>query len=627
MSLATLAAPGIDVHTIVDRWRARRLARSPLIEQMRLITQHYDNDVAVPLPEVSKRELPAVANFFSIGIDQYAMRMASVLPELIAPPRKKGVQRSEQLAATRRRVALGFWEQNGYDLQLYRRFRWLIAYSCSPVKVIPDLGMEGPRWVLRNPAEAYPSDEDPECMTPRDCLFGYARTVGWLRARFPDIDLSGIVVDRSAKGLMGGSRHLQPDDPIDLIEHVDGQETVQIAVGVGKPVMGSHLLNYGVGGAQIVDLGSHGGQDTWAVELRRVANRTGVCPVVMPGRITLGKPKGQFDDNVGLFQQMAMLTAMEVSAVAEAIWPDQWIVSRPNETANIIRTADGRRGVLGQIEGAAIEAVQIQPGMQTNPTIDRLERAQRITSGIAPEMGGESGSNIRTGRRGDAVLGAAIDYTIQEAQKIMARSAQHELNIAAAVDLTYFGRKRKSFYVQWKGGGRLDYTPREVWTEDRTLIVDYANAGVDATELNVQLGQMVGSGMMSTLTAMRTHPMVKDAEFESDQIVYEQLERGLLGQMPALLQSGAFTTDDYVRVMELVRSDKMTVEEAFRKAQDEAQARQAAAAQAAAGSAQAQPGMNQPGADAAIPAQAPSAKNLTSLLRGLTTQSRAAANL
>lgn len=617
----------IDAQEIVALWRGRRMQRSPLIEKMREITQHYGGDVAIPLPEVSKSELPAVANFFSIGIDQYAMRMASVLPDVIAPPRKKGVQRSENLAAQRRRAALGFWEQNAYDLQLYRRFRWLIAYSCAPVKIIPDAAMEGPKWVLRQPAETYPSDEPYECMTPRDYIAAYSRTVGWLQRAFPGIDLSGVLVDRNTGFNVLGNRQPTQDDPITLLEYADGAETVQVAVGVGRATSSAAgWLNYGVQGATLVNLGGSEGQDTWCVELRRIPNRTDLCPLVMPGRITLDKPKGQFDDNLGLFQQMAMLTAMEVSAVAEAIWPDRWAVSRPNETANIVRHADGRKGITGIIEGGAIDQLQLQPGIQTYGTIDRLERAQRITSGIVPEMGGESGSNIRTGRRGDAVLGAAIDYTIQEAQKVMARSAQHELARASAIDLAYFGRKRKSFYVQWKGGGRLDYRPREVWTEDRTILVDYANAGVDATELNVQIGGLVSIGMLSTLTAMRQHPMVKDPEWEKDQVTYEQLERGLLQQMPAQLAQGALSTDDYVRIMELVRSDKVTVEDAYRKAHDEAQQRQAAAAQATAGSPETQPGINgQQGA--AIPAPTPSQDNLSQLLHSLTTSHRAAANL
>src|SRR5206468_728673 len=137
--------------------------------------------------------------------------------------------------------------------------------------------------------------------------------------------------------------------------------------------------------------------------------------------------------------------------------------------------------------------------------------------------------NIRTARRGEALLSSAVDYYVQEHQQILARSGQAELEIAAAIDLTYFGNQKKSFYVSWKGGkGRLDYTPKDVWQEDRTIKVSYAKAGADVNALTVEAGQLKSIGMLSALSAGRMHPDVKDPEFEQDQIQYEMLQTGLL---------------------------------------------------------------------------------------------------
>ena len=63
----------------------------------------------------------------------------------------------------------------------------------------------------------------------------------------------------------------------------------------------------------------------------------------------------------------------------------------------------------------------------TNPAIDRLERAQRLTAGI-PRIWWRI--NIEYSyRSGGAVLSAVL-FHIQEAQRIMARSLQEENKIA-----------------------------------------------------------------------------------------------------------------------------------------------------------------------------------------------------
>ena len=77
-------------------------------------------------------------------------------------------------------------------------------------------------------------------------------------------------------------------------------------------------------------------------------------------------------------------------------------------------TANGLTGEVGGLKGGTLRDSVVNPGFMTNPTIDRLERAQRLTAGIPAEFGGESGSNIRTGRRGEAVLSAVVDFPVQE---------------------------------------------------------------------------------------------------------------------------------------------------------------------------------------------------------------------
>ena len=615
---------------IAHLFRHRQTDRGPFFERMREISQHYNNQTVLPLPDVTEQQKPAVANLIAQGIDQHAMRIASVLPDIQCPPVKVGDNPSEKRGDLRRRAAYGMWEVNAYDLLQKQRARHLVAYAQTPVLLTPanNLGgqgqIKGARWHLRTPLECYPAETTAGNMQPADNIFAVRRTVRWLKQNYPMVPIQGLVVPGGTK--YSGTVKLTDDDQIDVLDYRDQDQLTVIAIGYGHDPSGLiYEAEYGINNARIINLGPAGGPDgpkMWAAPLLQQDNRLGMCPVVVPGRISLDGSKGQFDDTTGLFQMQAMLMAMEVDAIANHIWPDEWLVGVQNQAPKIIKAADGRRGIVGQVQDGTFVTRQIQPGLQTPGTIDRLERAIRNNGGIPAELGGESASNIRTARRGEALLSSAVDYYVQEHQQILARSAQTELEIAAAIDLTYFGAQKKSFYVSWKGGkGRLDYTPKDVWGEDRTIRVSYSKAGADVNALSVEVGQLTSIGLISKLSAGRMHPDVKDPEFEQDQIEYEQLQNGLLQQLPGQIQAGQLALTDYVAVMRYVRQDKMTLEDAVLKVQQEAQARQAQQVEPSAP--EAQPGINDPNAGGqaggAIPPPNPNMQNLQQILRAVRT--------
>jgi hypothetical protein len=315
--------------------------------------------------------------------------------------------------------------------------------------------------------------------------------------------------------------------------------------------------------------------------VERTPNILGQCPVVCAERINLDGAQGQFDGILGMYQMQARLMALEVIAVQKGVFPDTWLVGRPGETPQIVNPADGLTGEVGVIRGGDLRDMQMQPGYMTNPAIDRLERAQRLTAGIPPEFGGESPTNVRTGRRGDAVLSAVVDFPVQESQRIMARSLQEENRLAVDMSKAYAGRKGKSFYVNAKNAkGRVDYVPNDNF-DSTDNIVSYSQAGADINNLVVGGGQRVGMGTMSKKSFMAIDPLVDDPEFEHDAVVTEQLE-----------------------LMELVGNDQMELAQAVEKVQKEAQERQATEVDPT--SPEAMPGLAQPGMGAeAMPAGAP----------------------
>ena len=560
--------------SIIKMWKARRNDQGPWMDKMRDVQDVYNGDVVIPLPQMDRTEKTWIANLLQQGLDQTAQRIASTVPDVRFLPEKPGFKQYEKAADERRMAVLAWWTDNKMTLKMRRRARFLIGYGSTPVMIRP--GKEGPLWQIRNPLSSFPAPtHDPDEMTPPDCIFAFKRSYSWINMHFPN--LAPLLRD-SDKG---------PDKSYDILEYVDDEEHVLGAVGSGKPEWEW----------------DDGRLD--AVELLRLPNRAGVCPVVVPGRITLDRPQGQFDGMVGVYQLQARLMALEVIAVEKGIFPDTYLVSRPNEIAAFIDGPyDGRTGKVNVVKGGDIKDVNTNPGFQTNPTIDRLERAQRLTAGIPTDVTGEAGTNIRTGRRSEVLLSAVLDFPVQEAQEILSESLNEENKRAIAIDKAYFN-KDKSFYVTLAGKQITgSYKPSDLFKSD-VHYVRYPHMGSDANSLIVGIGQRIGIGEMSKHTARQIDPMIEDPEREKDMVTAEALEQALLASVQQMASAGQLPPSDVASLIQYVSTNQMELAQAVIKVQADAQARQAA--QVPAGAPEAQPGIAAPGAGAEQPTAAPAA--------------------
>ena len=579
---------------IVDLYYTRSSNHAGVKERMRHIRDHYNGDVIVPLPEIDSTEASAVANLLAQGLDQTAMRVASVTPDIVCPPEDDSSKQAQKFASIRRKALFGWWQNSKLDLQLAKRARHLIGYANTIVQIRFDHEKNCPTWHVRDPLTAYPSNlRGSDDMTPSDCVFGYERSYGWIRRQYPEAAL------RFAGGVSDAP--LDTDRPIELIEYVDHEEYVLVAVRHPATSVGMHSMN--------------DNHLPIIAELERVPNLTGVCPVVMSQRISLDEPNGQFDGILGMYQQQAKLMALEVIAVQKGIFPDTWLVGRAGEQPTIINPANGLTGEVGVLRGGDLRDMQLQPGFMTNPAIDRLERAQRLTAGVPAEFGGESTSNIRTGRRGDAVLSAVVDFAVQESQRILARSLEAENKIAIAMAKSHAGNKSKSFYVSMgKVKGKVDYVPNKHFTTDDN-VVSYSHAGADINNLVIAGGQRLSMGTMSKESFMKIDPLVEDVESERDAVTAEQLEQSLLSGLQQQAATGAIPPADIARIIDLVKSDRAELAGAVEKVQREAQERQAEMVPPT--SPEAQPGIAQPGAGAEAMVAPPPAEGGAAGLREL----------
>ena len=542
---------------IIELYKARANYYSPLQSKMRLIQSIYNGTMEVPLPDLEESSMPFAPNLLAAGVDQMAGRITSTSPQIRFSSAKPGIRKYDRDAKNAERAISGWWQKDRLPLKMRQRGRHLIAYAMAPCVVRWNWNEARPVWHTRHPLETLPStDVIPGQLTPTDVIFAYRRSVGWMRANGYADKIIPLTNDYNT----------HPDTSVLMLEYVsvDGTQLVAAGYKTADPYMPISL----------VEADGHAMQ---GVMLEFIPNMIDALPVTVPMRLTLDGAQGQFDNMIGMYYQQAKLMSLEVIAVEKGIFPDTYLVSRPGEVGRFLDGPhDGRTGMVNIVAGGDIREVQSQPGYLTNPTIDRLERNQRVTAGIPAEFGGESSSNIRTGRRGDAVLSAVIDYPVAEAQETFAYSLEQENHIAMKLAKAFDGNNKRTIFVGTGNAARpVTYVPNETF-EHTEHVVAYPATGSDLNQLIIGIGQRVGLGIMSKQTAAGLDPYIDNPEVEKDQIIAEGLEQALVAGLQQQAASGQVPPLVVAKVMKLVRDDKMELAEAFNKVTEDAMKEQEA---------------------------------------------------
>lgn len=574
----------ITPQQIVQLYEQRKADRGEEIDKMLRVQRNYDGDVIIPMPEMDEREKPGVANLISQGIDQLGMRISSRLPDVAFPPFSQSAADMKRSSDCRKAV-LAWWDMNNMPIKFARRARYMVGYGCSPV-ILRAAGEQSkrkmPHWQVLNPLCTFPAmTGDPDCVTPPDIIYLFKRNFSWLQSHYP-----------MQMSVLQKGQNCTANTQFDLLWYLDDAEEVLLVRGRqdnqremrGQPMM------------------------SMVQELARTENRIGVCPGVVPGRITLSKLSGHFTNLVDLFMTQAKLTAYEQIAISRSIFPDEWVISHPNNPnePRIVQIADGRQGVMGEIENGQIQVINSQPSPQVPQAIDRLERAMRVQGSIPADWGGESATNIRTALRGQQVASSAVDPTIQEAQAIFAMSMAAEDERAIAISKAYWGGRSFSFYIPTSGISTADdYRPNSLFQSD-FHVVKFSAPGVDAAGIPIELGQRTGTGEMSMQTAREIDPMIEDPELEQQRVTIEGLNQAMLKGLEAQAAQAQLDPHELALIMQKLRTSDMTLEEAVLDAQEQLQKQQAALQQANPGSPETMPGMGQappPGAPSGGPPQ------------------------
>lgn len=583
-----------------DIWQlylARRAAMGEDIQRMMEIQSLMNYEMVLPLPELTEEEKPAVANLAEQGMSQMARRVASVDPVVIFPSLNPGTKNANEDALNRERLINSWHAENDLRILRAQRARRFLAYAACPTVIKPNMKKGIPCWYNRHPLQCLPAETEFNDYMPADCIFVQTHTYGWIRDHYPE------QADRIKKPFNWDPSLDNSEIEFTVLEYMDEYTCAHVLIA-----------------PDVVDEtpGYHGSYGTDAEVLSAYENLAGVCLAITPGSINLDKQKGHFDGIIGMYQAQAVLMAMTIVAQRRTIWPREWLISNPHESARIQSIPDPAHGQPGVLQGGVLDHQQMDPSFRADQIQDRLEYAARQTAALPAEFGGMSPTNVRTGRRGAQVMANTIDFTISEAQDVFAKSTRHENEVAIAIDRAYFNTPRKYFAMTRAYQGTVSYEPEKLWKSDKH-IVEYPINGVDLDQLPVVGGQRIAMNTMSRRRFMEIDPVIPDARAELQQITRE----GVFVAFLSSIQQMASMPEGPYQPIHLARLDKklannMELYEAVEELQREIQEEQAAMAPTPA---EAQPGLSMPGQGVeqptSIPEQGPSLTNLTQMLSSL----------
>jgi hypothetical protein len=542
-----------DVVAIV---RNRQMNNGELLEKMIEVRRRYNSDWV--LPYVSEHDdavlPPTTPALIAEAIDFLGMRAASVMPYMNSPAidstKEVGV-RSREYGAIRRKILGATHHQSKTKLHMRRAMRHLAGYATASMIVVPDFETSLPRLELRDPLSSYPEPKAAEDLSPpKNCAFVYAKSVDWLRANYPQV--RDWVASSKATG----------EEMWDVVEWVDEDVTI---IGILGP-RDWESSTMGASGAVVQSM-----------ELHRWPNPTGICPVYIPGRVTLDKIISQIANLTGQVDLMAQLQALSIAAGEKAIFRDRFIIGDSIKAPQLVggQWKDGRTGEMNIVLDAKnIGELAGTPDPTTQMMIDRLERNVRIGTGLVPQAGGETYGALRTGRGMDSMMGTAVDPRIQEMQEIMEVALEHVNFVMFEQYKAYWPDKKFTMFSGWPGDkGTVDFIPN-VHIETSDNVVAYTIPGSDVQGTTIQLGQLLGMKAISLHTLRSRHPYIDDPDAESARVEEETIEEALLQGLANQAAQGAIPVT-YLALIEKYRRKEPDLVQAILKADAEMKAEQA----------------------------------------------------
>ena len=341
-------------------------------------------------------------NLVQVALEDTA-EAASLMPTIRVTPYRQ-IEQAKRTASRMEKVAAGYFDFAEMDLLTISTVMDLAAFGFCPWVVLPSFADRLPLIEKRDPRTCYPEPGFQPGSVVNRCVFAremhFTQLPAVYQEKLVSVELLDDTVDKFNARVL-------------LVEYYDADETV-IAV--------------------LYETQTYAQDQTYfPVELDRIPNKSGVCPVVIGSRFALdGEFRGQFDQILGVLEAHIRLMGLILDYADQAVYSDVWVKDLIGELSwgGGAYIELGPQGAIGRVP-PAVNALNVQQDL------DRLVDAIHVGGRWPKSRPGEIDQAIASAKFIEATAGM-MNTAIKTYHQILKRMMEHALRVCFTVDKAYF---------------------------------------------------------------------------------------------------------------------------------------------------------------------------------------------
>jgi hypothetical protein len=497
----------LGVNDILDRRsKANSYWHEAVSRYDTLLTAYHGNYQQLWPGEFRRGESPKVANWIRLGWKRYASMVGKVPSSHVRPSRVKRVSQSK---ADKIEKVLAHYDESSGMTAVMKQYAWyLVGFGSGVVGVVPDRGLQGPRYVHKDPRSVFPAPGVGSVTTS---------TSGYSMLMKPTMDIASmpwVIFDEvlTASAVVDTYPDLVPIFS-DVVDHwEDPFQPVSVLTYMDK--------NY------------------WQVVINdklvaTVDHGMGFVPFKYTTMAVPDQLGGEsmFEQNIGLVLAYMRLLNQKLTYNENIVWP--WLVTKG------VNNMDPANRVIEIMDRDGDASFLNPPGeIQAERDLEVLDRLIRILNQDTESLRGEAPGSTVTGL-GIGELNRTVTAAVQDFWDRMTPDIEFIRSAALIMDESLYGNIKKPMSGRAKGETFEDeYVPRKVIDGHHTVSADFG-IGVGGFEGFVELMQFAAQGYIDEQEVMEQAPWIKSVSETKRRVLLDRIEKvifeGTAGGMPVPL--------------------------------------------------------------------------------------------
>lgn len=466
-----------DLPRLYTAYRQRYSERDDRMELMRnVVTGNFD----IFDPDEDKVEFRS-ANLIQVAIEDTS-EAAAILPTIRVQPSRPGPA-SKKSAARTERICQYHLESSNISLLVPQTIADMITYGLGVWVVYPDIEQKIARYEKRDPRTCYPEPGFRPGDEVRRCIF--SRELFW--TQLPEDWKAKVATTMSQHGssFMSG---VVENIKLTIVEWFDEDECVIAAL-------------YSTSGSSWTT-GEEGYVGLVPIELERIPNEVGVCPVVIGSRFSIdGQFRGQFDQVVKMLEAHGRLMGLLLDYADQAVYSDIWVRDLVGEMpyggGSFIEL--GPNGAIGRVPPAV-------SSMNVGADLQMLTESMHLGGRWPKTRPGDIDQSIASAKFVEATAGM-MNTNLKTLHQLMQHMIERALTVGLRWDKAKFSGAAKTM------SGVL---------RNQEFLEEYDSADIDLTH-KVRAEYGLGLGRDPAQSAV-LHLQYSQAGFISRELVMEQID-------------------------------------------------------------------------------------------------------